>query len=88
MQTLTPRFLRASVFALALAGSAAAFAQATPAGMWKTIDDHTGKARGLIEITEKDGVYSGRLVKSLSESSDGKVKVCARTRARTSRSLA
>ncbi|WP_423196006.1 MULTISPECIES: DUF2147 domain-containing protein [unclassified Cupriavidus] len=76
MHALTPRLLRASAFALALAASAAAFAETTPAGMWKTIDDHTGKARGLIEITEKDGVYSGRLVKSLSESGDGKVKVC------------
>lgn len=80
MRILTPRalhLLHASAFALALASSAVAFAQTTtPAGTWKTIDDHTGKPRGLIEISEKDGVYSGRLVKSLTESSDGKVKVC------------
>ncbi|CAG2141560.1 DUF2147 domain-containing protein [Cupriavidus plantarum] len=77
MRTLTPRaLLRASLFTLALATSTAAFAQATPAGMWKTIDDATGKPRGLIEITEKDGVYSGKLVRSLVESTDTKVKVC------------
>ncbi len=44
--------------------------------MWKTIDDATGKPRGVIEITEKDGVYSGRLVKSLVETAESKPKVC------------
>ncbi|WP_432258246.1 DUF2147 domain-containing protein [Cupriavidus sp. TMH.W2] len=67
--------LRAAVLAATLLGSAAAMAQATPSGMWKTIDDNTGKPRGLVEITEKNGVFSGRVVKSLVES-EGKPKVC------------
>lgn len=66
---------RAAVLAAALLGSAAAMAQGTPSGMWKTIDDNTGKPRGLVEITERNGVYSGRLVKSFVES-DGKPRVC------------
>lgn len=67
--------LRAAVLAATLLGSAAAMAQATPSGMWKTIDDNTGKPRGLVEITEKNGVFSGRVVKSFVES-EGKPKVC------------
>jgi uncharacterized protein (DUF2147 family) len=52
--------------ALALAGFAAlAHAQATPAGLWKSIDDESGKAKSLIRITESNGVYSGKLEKLL-----------------------
>jgi uncharacterized protein (DUF2147 family) len=43
----------------------AAFAQATPTGLWKTIDDKTGKERSLIRITEAGGVYTGRIEKRL-----------------------
>ncbi|MDK3023954.1 DUF2147 domain-containing protein [Cupriavidus taiwanensis] len=67
--------VRAAVLAATLLASAAALAQATPSGTWKTIDDNTGKPRGLVEITEKNGVYSGRLLKSFVDS-DGKPRVC------------
>ncbi len=67
--------LRAGMFAAVMLTSAAALAQATPSGNWKTIDDTTGKPRGLVEITEKNGVYSGRLVKTFVEG-DGKPKLC------------
>ncbi|MDF3835571.1 DUF2147 domain-containing protein [Cupriavidus basilensis] len=67
--------VRITVLAGALLGSTAALAQATPSGAWKTIDDTTGKPRGLVEISERNGVYSGKLVKSFVES-DGKPKVC------------
>jgi len=66
---------RLAVLASALLASAAALAQASPAGSWKTIDDDTGKPRGLVEITESNGVYSGRLVKSFVDA-EGKSKVC------------
>ncbi len=45
--------------------ASAAFAQATPTGLWKTIDDKTGKERSLIRITESGGVYTGRIDKRL-----------------------
>ena len=48
----------------------AAFAQATPTGLWKTIDDKTGKERSLIRITEGGGVYTGRIEKSLDPGSE------------------
>ena len=46
-------------------GASLANAQATPAGVWKTIDDETKKEKSLIRITEAGGVYTGRLEKLL-----------------------
>lgn len=65
----------ATTFAAALTVSTMALAQSTPAGTWNTIDDATGKPRGVIEIAEKDGVFSGKLVKSLVPT-EGPPKVC------------
>jgi uncharacterized protein (DUF2147 family) len=48
-----------------LFASSLALAQATPAGLWKTIDDKTGKERSLIRISESGGVYTGRIDKRL-----------------------
>ena len=45
----------------ALAGIA--FAQATPVGLWKTIDDETGKEKSFVRITEAAGVLSGKVEK-------------------------
>ena len=61
--TLTTRHL---VAALGLGLFAAiAHAQATPAGLWKTIDDETKKEKSLIRITESGGVFTGKLEKLL-----------------------
>ena len=40
-------------------------AQATPAGLWKTIDDETKKEKSLIRVTESGGVFTGKLEKFL-----------------------
>jgi uncharacterized protein (DUF2147 family) len=45
--------------------AALAHAQATPAGLWKTIDDESKKEKSLIRITETDGVFTGKLEKLL-----------------------
>jgi len=45
--------------------AAIAHAQATPAGLWKTIDDETKKEKSLIRITESGGVFTGKLEKLL-----------------------
>ena len=45
--------------------AALAHAQATPAGLWKTIDDDSKKEKSLIRITEAGGVYTGKLEKLL-----------------------
>jgi uncharacterized protein (DUF2147 family) len=31
-------------------------------GNWKTIDDETGKAKSIVEIYEKSGLYFGRVI--------------------------
>ena len=33
----------------------------TPAGLWKTIDDKTGKEKSLVRIVESAGVFSGKV---------------------------
>ena len=45
--------------------AASAFAQTTPAGLWKTIDDDTKQEKSLVRITENNGVFSGRIEKLL-----------------------
>ena len=45
--------------------AALAHAQATPVGLWKTIDDETKKEKSLIRLSESGGVISGKLEKLL-----------------------
>ena len=40
-----------------------AWAQATPVGLWKTIDDKTKTERALVRISETSGVFTGRIEK-------------------------
>jgi uncharacterized protein (DUF2147 family) len=53
--------------AAALLFPLAALAQATaansPAGLWKTIDDDTGKPKALVRITENNGEFRARIEK-------------------------
>ena len=52
---------RLLAMALLLGAAAGAWAQATPVGLWKTIDDETGKPKSLVRITEAGGMLSGRI---------------------------
>jgi uncharacterized protein (DUF2147 family) len=51
--------------AFVLAGAAvSAFAQAaSPAGLWKTIDDNTKKEKSFVRIVETGGIFSGKVEK-------------------------
>jgi uncharacterized protein (DUF2147 family) len=42
-----------------------AHAQTTPVGLWKSIDDASGKEKSLIRIVETDGVLSGKVERLL-----------------------
>lgn len=67
-----------AAFALALvAGPLAAFAAelTTPVGTWKNIDDKTGEAKALIQITESGGKLEGKIIKVL-KSDDGPNPTC------------
>ena len=48
-----------------LAACGAALAQATPVGVWKSIDDKTKTERSQVRISESGGVLSGRIEKLL-----------------------
>jgi uncharacterized protein (DUF2147 family) len=62
---MTTPIVRTFAVACLLAGAAlSALAQsATPAGLWKTIDDHSKKEKSLVRIVEQNGVYTGRVEK-------------------------
>jgi len=53
-----------------------AFAQATPAGLWKTIDDETKVEKSLVRISDNGGVLSGKVEKILSDKPDAKCVEC------------
>ena len=42
-----------------------AWAQTTPVGLWKSIDDKTTKEKSLVRITEAGGVFTGTIEKVL-----------------------
>jgi uncharacterized protein (DUF2147 family) len=58
---------------LAVAGMSA-WAQTTPVGLWKTIDDETKKEKSLVRITEVGGVFSGKIEKLLDPDTKPDVK--------------
>jgi uncharacterized protein (DUF2147 family) len=60
---------------LALLAAGSSFAQMTPVGTWHSIDDKTGEAKAEIQIVDKDGALSGRVVKSLRNDPNAK-KTC------------
>jgi len=43
--------------------SAAFASELSPVGLWKPIDDNTGKPRGLVRIMEVNGEYQGKVEK-------------------------
>ena len=75
--TTTPARAAAIVCLLA-AACAPAWAQSTPAGVWKTIDDATGKEKSLVRIVETNGAYTGKIEKLLDPDSpkDATCKEC------------
>ncbi|MDO8419724.1 MAG: DUF2147 domain-containing protein [Rubrivivax sp.] len=56
--------MKKTLTALALTfAAAAALAQATPVGLWKTIDDETKQEKSLVRLSEANGVLSGKVEK-------------------------
>jgi uncharacterized protein (DUF2147 family) len=44
-----------------------AFANDSPVGLWKTIDDKSGKPRSIVRIVEENGEFKGTVEKGLEE---------------------
>jgi uncharacterized protein (DUF2147 family) len=45
--------------------AAASAAELSPAGLWRTIDDKTGRPRGIVRIYEQNGQVFGKIESSL-----------------------
>jgi uncharacterized protein (DUF2147 family) len=58
----TRSLITTAAFALA---AGAAFAQASPVGVWKTIDDKTKTERAQVRIAENGGTFVGKIEKLL-----------------------
>ena len=48
----------------------------SPVGVWKTVDDETGKAQSHIELYEKDGKLYGKIVDLLADPKDSRCDKC------------
>jgi uncharacterized protein (DUF2147 family) len=69
-----------AAFALLTAFVAAAAAQsASPAGVWRTVDDQSKKDKSLVRIVETNGVYSAKVEKIVDADApkDATCKECA-----------
>ncbi len=56
--------MKKTVFAALLSlASSIAFAQMSPVGLWRTIDDETKTEKSLVRITESGGVMTGKVEK-------------------------
>jgi uncharacterized protein (DUF2147 family) len=79
MRTLINAALIAAVFAAPLAWAQ----DASPVGLWKTIDDSSGKPTALIRITENQGELTGKIEKlfrAADEDQNPKCAVCTDAR--------
>jgi uncharacterized protein (DUF2147 family) len=74
--------MKTPLAALLLAAAAPlAWAQATPVGLWKTIDDETHQAKSLVRIVDDGGVLSGKVDKLLDPAKqDAKCEKCSDAR--------
>ena len=61
--------------AAALFASSVIAAEMTPVGTWKTIDDETKKVKSIVEISEANGVVTGK-VKEVLQSDTGPHPIC------------
>ena len=70
--------MKTPVAALLLLAAASAFAQTTPAGLWKTIDDETKAEKSFVRVTDAAGTLSGRIEKLLDPTKqDSKCDKCS-----------
>jgi len=72
------RFLLISGIALSFffLGTFSQLSAQSPVGIWKSIDDDTGKERSLIEIYEKEGKLYGKIIKLFPFPDDDPNPVC------------
>lgn len=59
--------------------AAPAWAQMSPVGLWKSVDDKTGAPKSEIRIEEQDGALSGRIERLLRPGADPQARCTACT---------
>ena len=64
----TTKALAAAI--LVAGGMSAAWAQMTPVGTWRSVDDKTGEAKSEIQISDHAGVLGGQVTKLLRKGAD------------------
>lgn len=50
--------------------------EASPVGLWRNIDDQTGKPKALIRITESNGEFNGKIEKLFREAGEDQNPKC------------
>ncbi len=74
-RTLLGSLLLAGLTLIAATGAARA-TEATPVGLWRTIDDKTGKEKSLVRITEVNGELRGSIEKLVREPNEDPNPMC------------
>ena len=59
--------MRVAAAAAGVLLSGSAFAQVSPVGLWRSVDDKTGDATAEVRIQDAGGVLSGRIVSRLAK---------------------
>ena len=72
---ITHTVMRGALAWAAVFSLASAQAQMTPVGNWHSMDEKTGELKSLIQVSENNGVLSGRIDKLLRKDADQKA-VC------------
>ena len=76
---LPARLFQACLLALSLLATfptATCANEATPVGLWRTIDDKTGKEKSLVRITEVNGELRGSIEKLVREPNEDPSPMC------------
>lgn len=74
---LTKKIFFPLLFSFLMVFSCLGHAENSPVGLWKTIDDNTGKPRSLIRISDKNGELIATIEKGLLPGETGE-KVCGK----------
>ena len=70
--------MKTLIAAVLCVAAGAAWAQSSPVGLWKTIDDETKAEKSLVRISEAAGVLGGKIDKLLDPSKqDSKCEKCS-----------
>lgn len=70
MKNLLLSFLVLMLFAVT------GFAQSSPFGIWKSVDDESGEAKSYIELYEAEGLMYGKIKKLLQAEQDATCDAC------------